>query len=103
MPWRPATHQLACSAARPAEARPSAAKRGYNRRWRAYRAAYLREHPLCVVCLAAGKYVPGKHVNHTQAVNGPDDPRFWDPGNHRALCGSCHSRKTVRENHGFGR
>jgi 5-methylcytosine-specific restriction endonuclease McrA len=23
---------------------------------------------------------------------------FWDAANHQALCKSCHSRKTIREN-----
>jgi len=44
--------------------RPSPAKRGYNSRWRKVRAAYLRKHPLCVKCLAQGRYAQATVVNH---------------------------------------
>lgn len=83
--------------------RPSAAARGYGRPWQVYRRWYLREHPLCLQCQAAGRLAPATDVDHIVAIDGPDDPRFWEPTNHQALCHECHSRKTTREDGGFGR
>lgn len=80
------------------EARPSACKRGYGRRWQRYRRAYLAQHPICRRCLRAA----AEHVDHVVPVSGPDDPRFWDSANHQGLCPSCHSEKTAREDGGFG-
>ncbi len=40
--------------------RESAAKRGYNSKWRQSRAGYLSKHPLCAACLIdAGQKNPG--------------------------------------------
>ncbi len=82
--------------------RGTAAQRGYGGRWQRYRLQYLRQHPLCVECESKGLVKPSKHVDHIKAVSGPDDPLFWAPDNHQALCHSCHSRKTVKEDGGFG-
>ena len=72
--------------------------RGYGARWRAYSRRYLREHPRCASC---GEQAEA--TDHVAAVTGPDDPGFWDPGNHQALCWGCHSRKTAKRDGGFGR
>jgi 5-methylcytosine-specific restriction protein A len=88
---------------RPPERRGNSAQRGYGWPWRRYRAAYLLSHPLCVECRAEGRLTPAPDVDHTEAVSGPDDPRFWDGANHRGLCHAHHSAKTVREDGGFGR
>lgn len=77
--------------------RPSAAKRGYGRKWSAYRTWFLNRHPVCVACMVKS----ATHVDHIKAVHGPDDQGFWYEANHQALCHSCHSRKTVREDGGF--
>lgn len=82
--------------------RGSAASRGYDAPWRRYTKRYLKAHPLCVACQAQGVVTASSEVDHIVSVTGPDDPRFWDPSNHQALCKSCHSRKTARENRGFG-
>ncbi|MEW5952645.1 MAG: HNH endonuclease [Bacillota bacterium] len=83
--------------------RGTAAQRGYGGRWQRYRLQYLKEHPLCVICFKANKLTPSRHVDHIIAVSGPNDPLFWDGDNHQALCANCHSRKTVKEDGGFGR
>lgn len=83
--------------------RASAARRGYGYRWRKYTQAYKRKHPLCRECLAEGLLTPAVHVDHIQAVSGPEDRLFWLSSNHQPLCHSHHSRKTVREDRGFGR
>jgi 5-methylcytosine-specific restriction protein A len=42
-------------------------------------------------------------VDHIVAIRGEADPLFYEPSNHSAKCGPCHSRKTVRQDGGFGR
>ena len=78
--------------------RLSASRRGYDRRWQRYRAAYLADHPLCVEC---GRVAT--EVDHIHAVHGgQDDPLFWVSTNHQALCHVCHSAKTYREDGALG-
>lgn len=75
--------------------RGTAAERGYGGRWLKHRRRFLKEHPYCV----CGN--PASEVDHTRPVP-PTDPLFWDPANHQALCRSCHSRKTAKQDGGFG-
>jgi 5-methylcytosine-specific restriction enzyme A len=104
MPQRPKTHRPAGYPKRAPDLRASAAKRGYDRRWRAYRLAFLASHPLCLMCeVEDGLYVAATEVDHVQAVSGPEDPKFWDASNHRPLCKRHHSLKTAQEDGGFGR
>ncbi|KGQ32246.1 HNH endonuclease [Gallibacterium anatis] len=79
-------------------------KRGYNSKWRQYREQYLKANPLCVRCLANGKYTPATVIDHIKPVeNGQSDPLFWVASNHQALCRDCHSYKTrVIDKRGFG-
>jgi len=74
--------------------RPSAAARGYDRKWRMNRARFLKAHPTCVVC---GK--PATDVDHIipRREGGTDQ---WH--NLQALCHECHSSKTARLDGGFG-
>lgn len=74
--------------------RPSAAKRGYDRAWYKMRGHFLKQNPVCEVC--GDKATEVDHVI-ALAEGGPNDD-----SNFSALCHSCHSRKTVRENGGFG-
>lgn len=72
--------------------RGSAAERGYDRRWRRLRTAYLVAHPLCVECQKRGAIVLATDVDHVVARrNGGSD----DESNLQALCHACHSRKTA--------
>ncbi len=76
--------------------RPSAESRGYNSKWRRVRAAYLRKHPLCVICLRNGRYVQATVVDHIiPHRNRPE--LMWDESNFQALCKSCHDKKTWTE------
>nr|DAY00160.1 MAG TPA: HNH endonuclease [Caudoviricetes sp.] len=79
-------------------------QRGYDHRWRKYRAEYLAQNPLCVMCLKEGKYTPATVIDHIQPVTGGQkDPLFWRVDNHQALCRDCHSYKTrVIDKRGFG-
>lgn len=72
--------------------RGSAATRGYDAEWRAYRKRYLAEHPLCVICLEAGRTTAAAVVDHVLAHKG-DSRLFWDPANHRAVCRPCHDAR----------
>lgn len=101
MPIRPPRHKpyprtaKRHQAATPDE-RPNSHQRGYNRRWRAYRAGFLLRNPLCVHCQARGIITPGSEVDHIIPHRG-DTKVFWDYDNHQALCKPCHSRKTMAE------
>lgn len=97
--------------------RGTAAARGYNRRWDAYRSWYLdelfrRKVPragLCGArlpsatltsdsrCAQQDCIVLGTVVDHIIPVTGPDDPRFYNPLGHQLLCESCHNAKRQRE------
>lgn len=80
--------------AAPGDARPSAAKRGYGRKWRMIRAAFLKAHPRCEACGAGASEAD----HRTPLAAGGSNA--W--ANLRPLCKPCHSRKTAREDGGFG-
>jgi 5-methylcytosine-specific restriction protein A len=82
--------------------RGNATVRGYGFRWRQYRVWFLSQYPLCVHCEAQGIATLATEVDHIVPVTGADDPSFWETSGHQALCKSCHSTKTARENAGFG-
>jgi len=73
----------------------SASARGYDRRWRTARAAYLAKHPLCVSCLAADRTAPATVVDHVVPHKG-NTTLFWDQSNWQSLCRPCHDSKTAR-------
>lgn len=75
--------------------RGSASARGYGARWRAYRLAFIAEHPLCVQCAERGEVSATTDVDHIIPHRG-DERLFWDPANHQGLCHPCHSAKTSR-------
>lgn len=76
--------------------RPSSSKRGYSSRWRTVRARYLNKHPLCVKCLAEGRYVQATVVDHI--IPHRNDPvLMWSESNYQALCKACHDKKTGHE------
>lgn len=76
--------------------RESASKRGYSYKWRKRSQAYLRKHPLCVRCLAEGKYVKATVVDHI-IPHRLNPSLMWDEGNWQALCKPCHDKKTGLE------
>lgn len=91
-----------CPAHVPAvRAERSASRRGYGRRWERY-TRWFKRQPGNVICRDCRR-APTQCVDHIVPVSGPDDPRFWEPGNHQGLCHSCHNRKTATIDGGFGR
>ena len=76
------------------DVRPSAAARGYDRKWRRIRAQYLKSHPDCVVC---GE--PAEEVDHIVSL-ADGGTHKWE--NLQSLCKTHHSQKTVVFDGGFG-
>ena len=83
------------------EHRGSSADRGYGAHWRKIRLAFLAQYPLCALCQRERKLAPATVVDHIRPHRGNPE-LFYDPENLQALCKPCHSKKTVRENDGFG-
>lgn len=84
----------ACNASRD-QRRGNTTARGYDQDWENARRIYLHAHPLCEGCAAAGFYDrPAREVHHKRALR--DGGARLDPANFRALCKSCHSRRTAR-------
>lgn len=61
----------------------------YGRRWREIREEYRSEHPLCEMCLKAGRYVPMDEVHHIIPVRAGGTN---DKNNLMSLCHSCHQK-----------
>jgi len=101
MPHRPPTIRLRLLLKPPRQARPSASKRGYDRRWQRAAKAYLRAHPLCIMCKQRGSTRAATVVDHIRPHKG-DAVLFWAEANWQPLCASHHSSKTAREDGGFG-
>ena len=56
-----------------------------------------KKNPLCEYCEKKGLVVQMDDVDH---IDGDDSNCSWE--NLQSLCKSCHSRKTAKENGGFG-
>jgi 5-methylcytosine-specific restriction enzyme A len=84
-------------------ARPSAAARGYGRRWQKTSAARLDKHPWCVDPYKVHKLFPepATVTDHVIPHKG-NMTLFWDPTNWQSLCDRCHNTKTAFEDGGFG-
>jgi 5-methylcytosine-specific restriction protein A len=71
--------------------------------WRRARAAFLRDHPICV---AEGCESPAEVVDHSAGHSGEDwREKFWDRSNWQPMCRRCHNVKTNAEieRHSIGR
>jgi len=79
------------------ERRPNATDRGYDSKWRAARAAFLKDNPICIYCGG-----PSNTVHHDPPHRG-DMHKFWDRSSWRAACSRCNSRIGVLEEGGLGR
>lgn len=66
-------------------------KSPYGSQWRRARAAYLAQHPLCVMCKEQGRVVPASVVDHVIPHKG-DAALFWAPANWQSLCQPHHNR-----------
>ena len=77
----------------------SSAERGYGYRWQQARAAYLAEHPLCVMCEAAGRITIATVVDHSVPHKG-DTEIFWDRSRWQSLCKQHHDSDAQRRDKG---
>ena len=74
--------------------RPSASRRGYDRAWRAFRADVLHGRPYCEDCLNEHKrFRASRELHHIVALKFGGSR--LDERNVRALCRSCHARRTA--------
>ncbi len=75
--------------------RGNASERGYGWKWAKLRQKVLsRDAGLCRQCIAAGRITPASDVDHIvpKSAGGSDVME-----NLQALCGRCHSTKTINE------
>ena len=79
--------------------RPSASKRGYDRRWERFRQMKLRREPMCEECRRQGRDTPATDVDHIVSLARGGRHTIE---NTQSLCHSCHSQKTVKQDGGFG-
>lgn len=77
---------------------PETRKR-YDHSWRKRRNQFIRQHPLCVHCLANGKATLAKEVDHILPLS---QGGTHDESNLQSLCKSCHSRKSAKEGSRWG-
>jgi 5-methylcytosine-specific restriction protein A len=72
-------------------------------RWHSYSRQFLKrpENRLCVQCKKEGKVILSQCTDHIIPISAGGS--MWDSTNHQALCNSCHSKKTVRENPGWNK
>jgi 5-methylcytosine-specific restriction protein A len=70
--------------------RGSSTERGYDRKWRKVRKAFLSRNPLCKICLEGGITKEARVVHHIIPIDqGGDRLRF---NNLMALCRDCHEK-----------
>jgi 5-methylcytosine-specific restriction protein A len=67
-----------------------------TRRWRDVRTAVLAREPLCRDCVAAGRTVLAKTVDHVISLRLRIDLAY-DLDNLAPLCVFCHAKKSARE------
>jgi len=108
MPKRPpSAHPARSGPKRGTDLRPSAHRRGYTRKWAAFRKRFLANNPWC-----KGIYTARFSVGSVSGIECGElatqvdhiIPLKWggaqyDESNCQSLCHSCHSRKTATENH----
>ncbi len=108
MPRRAPTHRPGATFAGAATFRPPERDRQAARwlatndpRWLALRDFVLDREPLCRECAKRGRRTAATDVDHIDGHASEEDDYRLE--NLQPLCKRCHSRKTARENGGFGR
>ncbi len=102
MPTAPPAHRaraVEIPVAKPKRLKTSA--QGYGWRWQQARLVHLRHEPLCRECAKVNRVEAGTDVDHIVSHR-MDMGLFWDRSNWQTLCRSCHSKKTAKENGGWG-
>ncbi len=68
--------------------------------WRRLRRIKLQAQPLCEECLRENKTVKATMVDHIVPIK--QGGAALDLSNLQSLCGSCHSKKSIKEGSRFG-
>jgi 5-methylcytosine-specific restriction protein A len=86
-----------------AQQRGTAGERLYTALWHKESRLFLRAHPVCLCGGAAkGCEIFATVVDHEPPHRG-DPIAFWDTDTWRPMSRTCHNRKTVMHDGGFGR
>lgn len=93
-----ATRLTAHLADTPDAQRGTAQQRGYNYKWQQARLAYLRKHPLCVMCAKEGYVVIADVVDHVEPHRG-NMKIFWDSSRWQGLCFHHHNSTKQKIDH----
>ena len=72
----------------------------YGGGWRKIRNRYIKSHPLCEECLAAGRVTAATEVHHKLPLG---KGGTHDDANLMSLCKSCHSRITAEMGDRWGK
>ena len=75
--------------------RPERHKFYHTARWRRTREAYIKNNPLCVMCLAEVRLTQGVIVDHIVEIQDGGD--LTSPDNLQTLCRYHHNLKTSQE------
>ena len=70
-------------------------------KWRVKRAIFLKQNPLCVMCLKNNVFTPATEIDHIIPHRG-EFRLLWNRENWQALCKHHHSSKTAKEDGGYG-
>ncbi len=99
MPYAAKTHRQTLKARLPQPKRRKTVARGYGGSWPKKRLSFLCRHTICARLGQPGCRGVPNEVDHIVPLSqgGADDESNW-----QALCKPCHSRKTAREDGGFG-
>lgn len=79
----------------------NANQRGYNYRWQKLSKRFRAQHPYCEMCKANGIVKLAECVDHI-IPHHLNPQLLYDEANLQSLCWSCHSKKTIKEDGGFG-
>ena len=69
--------------------RPADINKKYGRAWKRIRDRYVKEHPLCEMCLKDGRLTPVEEVHH---INPLSQGGTHSNDNLMSLCQSCHTK-----------
>ena len=77
--------------------RGTSASRGYTYRWTQFSRLFRQNNPLCEMCKDKGILKVAQCVDHIIAVDGIDDPLFYEESNLQSLCNTWHNLKSEAE------